>query len=132
MQLPREYLATHGAEAFDEKQERPHMAKTQKRHEGRPPPCLPHHPRREVLTPVPQSRRRITDELLTDNQKRCRALRRSGFEEDNGEDSDADLPPGICGCDLTECQRPHKNETQDRKDWKVFHLKYAKELEAGF
>ncbi|KAJ7168434.1 hypothetical protein C8R46DRAFT_1033681 [Mycena filopes] len=67
-------------------------------------------------------------EVLTQNQKRCRALRASGLEEDNGEDSDADIPPGMCGCDMSECQLPHKNETAKRKDWKIFHLKYAKEL----
>ncbi|KAJ7027248.1 hypothetical protein C8F04DRAFT_1189685 [Mycena alexandri] len=60
--------------------------------------------------------------VITPNQKRCRALRRSGLEDDNGEDSDADLPPGFCGCDSTFCQRLHKNESQNRKDWKRFHL----------
>ncbi|KAJ7834679.1 hypothetical protein B0H13DRAFT_2369766 [Mycena leptocephala] len=122
------YLTTHGAEAFDEKQNRPHMVKTQKRHEGgrrcvsfvkfRSTTRWPRLP--QTPTKPPRG--------LTPNQKRCRALRRSGFEEDNGEDSDADLPPGMCGCDLTECQRTHKNETKDRKDWKIFHLKYAHEL----
>ncbi|KAJ7613327.1 hypothetical protein DFH06DRAFT_1344797 [Mycena polygramma] len=67
--------------------------------------------------------------LPAGGSKRCRALRQCGFEEDNGEHSDADLPPGICGCYLTECQRSHKNETQDRRDWKTFHVRYAKELQ---
>jgi hypothetical protein len=113
------------------------MVKTQKRHEGRAPEGrLSPRPRlSRVLTTRPRKPRKPLinmDEILTENQKRCRALRRCGFEEDNGEDSDADLPPGVCGCELTECQRSHKNETKDRKDWKLFHLKYAKELEGGF
>ncbi|KAJ7022887.1 hypothetical protein C8F04DRAFT_1272080 [Mycena alexandri] len=64
------------------------------------------------------------NEVLSENQKRCRMLRRSGLEDDNGEDSDADLPPGTCGCDNTMCQRAHKNESAKRKDWKRFHLQY--------
>ncbi|KAJ7913297.1 hypothetical protein B0H13DRAFT_1873979 [Mycena leptocephala] len=120
------YISAHGAEAFDEKQDHPHLVKTQRRHEGRPPP------RRPGLSSLPRKPRFNPHEVLTENQKRCRALRWCGFEEDNGEDSDVDLPPGICGCEQTECQRMHKNETKDRKDWKTFHLKYAKEIEAGF
>jgi hypothetical protein len=122
----RLYISAHGAEAFDEKQDRPHLVKTQRRHEGRPPP------RRPGLSSLPRKPRFNPHEVLMENQKRCRALRRCGFEEDNREDSDADLAPGICGCEQTECQRMHKNETKDRKDWKAFHLKYAKEIEAGF
>ncbi|KAJ7679525.1 hypothetical protein DFH06DRAFT_1121208 [Mycena polygramma] len=116
------YLRAHGADALDERQDRRRLVRTHQRHRGRLPPPLPAHPPRQRNT-------RNAREVLTANQKRCRALRRSGFEEDNGEDSDTDLAPGICGCDLTECQRDHKNETQDRRDWKNFHLKYAKELE---
>ncbi|KAJ7155746.1 hypothetical protein C8R46DRAFT_1041102 [Mycena filopes] len=61
------------------------------------------------------------DEEVTENQRRCRALRGAGLEDYDG-DSDSDLPPGVCGCDNTMCQREHKNETQNRKDWKRFHL----------
>ncbi|KAJ7169175.1 hypothetical protein C8R43DRAFT_1121067 [Mycena crocata] len=35
------YIETQGIEAFDEKRQRPHMSKTQRRHEGRPPPPRP-------------------------------------------------------------------------------------------
>ncbi|KAJ7856282.1 hypothetical protein B0H13DRAFT_2357455 [Mycena leptocephala] len=104
-------IAKEGTEAFNEKVERPYMRKTQQRHEGRPPPRKPR------------------TENVTANQKRCRALRACGFEEDNGDDSDEDLAPGMCGCDLTECQKMHKNETDDRRAWKIFHVKYAKELD---
>ncbi|KAJ7601975.1 hypothetical protein DFH06DRAFT_1351785 [Mycena polygramma] len=114
------YLAAHGADVLDERQERRRSAKTQQRHQGRLPPAPP---------PLRRQRRSDAEEDLTANQKRCRALRQCGFEEDNREDSDADLPPGMCGCELTECQRSHKNETQDRRDWKIFHIKYAKELQ---
>ncbi|KAJ7836176.1 hypothetical protein B0H13DRAFT_2368970 [Mycena leptocephala] len=90
----KSYLTTHGAEAFDEKQNRPHMVKTQKRHEGRPPlRQLRKVSLDDTLATPPRRPRRNPHEDLTPNQKRCRALRRSGFEEDNGEDSDADLPP---------------------------------------
>ncbi|KAJ7834172.1 hypothetical protein B0H13DRAFT_2370001 [Mycena leptocephala] len=129
------YLVANGTEAFDEKIARPQMAKTQKRHEGRPPPQKPRVAQkygdapRAALGPCLLSRKRCATETpLTENQRRCRGLRASGFEDNNGEDSDADLPPGMCGCDLTECQRMHKNESAARKDWKIFHLKYAKEL----
>lgn len=63
-------------------------------------------------------------EVPTKNQRRTRELRGLRLEENNGEDSDTDLPPGMCGCARTECQREHKNETQNRRDWKVFHSKY--------
>ncbi|KAJ7024744.1 hypothetical protein C8F04DRAFT_1270014 [Mycena alexandri] len=56
--------------------------------------------------------------------KRCRMLRRCGLEDDNGEDSDADLPLGMCGCDNTMCFKIHKNESFKRLDWKRFHLEY--------
>ncbi|KAJ7724199.1 hypothetical protein B0H16DRAFT_1472470 [Mycena metata] len=56
--------------------------------------------------------------VVTANQKRCRALRRCGLEEDNGEDSDADLPPGMCGCENPTCRRLHKNESKKRREWK--------------
>ncbi|KAJ7119376.1 hypothetical protein C8R46DRAFT_1050804 [Mycena filopes] len=100
----RRYLKEHGAEALDEQIERPHMTRTQKHHEGRPPPPRPSPP--------------------TENQHRCRALCAMGLEEDNSEDSDEELPDGVCGCNLSECQRPHRNETARRKDWKRFHLMY--------
>ncbi|KAJ7807049.1 hypothetical protein B0H13DRAFT_1929236 [Mycena leptocephala] len=100
------YIKKNGSEAFDEKLQRPHMA--------------PH-----------AVRRFDPKEVLTDNQKRCRGLRADGFEEDNGDDSDEDLPPGMCGCDRTDCQLTHKNETENRKEWKRFHLKYGRELEGG-
>jgi hypothetical protein len=102
------------------------MVKTQKKHEGRPPPPRPRAP--HLVTGRPRQRF-DPHEVLTENQKRCRALRADGFEEDNGEDSDADVPPGMCGCDRTECQLIHKNETAKRKEWKIFHIKYAHELE---
>lgn len=51
-------------------------------------------------------------------------LRRCGLEDDNGEDSDADLPLGMCGCDNTMCFKIHKNESFKRLDWKRFHLEY--------
>ncbi|KAJ7024563.1 hypothetical protein C8F04DRAFT_1270102 [Mycena alexandri] len=57
--------------------------------------------------------------VVTANQKRCRALRRCGLEDDNGEDSDADLPPGMCGCDNPMCMRLHKNESKKRREWKA-------------
>lgn len=104
------------------------MAKTQKRYEGRPPPRRPVRPEEERRRAARQRDRR-REEDLTENQKRCHMLRSAGFEEDNGEDSDLDLPPGICGCVRTECQEPHKNETKKRKEWKVFHLQCVKELE---
>ncbi|KAJ7768833.1 hypothetical protein B0H16DRAFT_1452764 [Mycena metata] len=63
-------------------------------------------------------------EVPTKNQQRTRELWGLRLEENNGEDSDTDIPPGMCGCARTECQREHKNETQNRRDWKVFHLKY--------
>ncbi|KAJ6488278.1 hypothetical protein C8R47DRAFT_1216079 [Mycena vitilis] len=72
-------LVDEGVESLNEKLERPYMRRTQQRHEGRPPPRRP----------------RTRPDDLTENQKRCRALRACGFEEDNGEDSDEDLPPGI-------------------------------------
>ncbi|KAJ7829906.1 hypothetical protein B0H13DRAFT_1916196 [Mycena leptocephala] len=122
------YLTAHGSEAFDEKRDRPHMVQTQKRHEGRPPPRRPRARANGVETQPLRIPRRNPNEVVTENQKRCRALRKCGFEEDNGEDSDADLPPGICGCDLTECQRTHKNETQDRQDWKIFHVREGQQL----
>jgi hypothetical protein len=109
--LLRALIAKEGTEAFNEKVERPYMRKTQQRHEGRPPPRKPRM------------------ENVTANQKRCQALRACGFEEDNGDDSDEDLAPGMCGCNLTECQKMHKNETDDRRAWKIFHVKYAKELD---
>ncbi|KAJ7020765.1 hypothetical protein C8F04DRAFT_1274601 [Mycena alexandri] len=71
-----------------------------------------------------QQRRYDPNEVLTANQIRCRALRRDQLELDNGDDSDEDVPPGMCGCVRTQCQLLHKNETQSRKDWKIFHLKY--------
>ncbi|KAJ7143249.1 hypothetical protein C8R46DRAFT_1233025 [Mycena filopes] len=75
--------------------------------------------------PHPFLRRRYDPkEVLTANQKRCRALRASGLEDDNGDDSDEDIPPGMCGCNLSECQLLHKNESAKRKDWKIFHLKH--------
>ncbi|KAJ7887721.1 hypothetical protein B0H13DRAFT_2342316 [Mycena leptocephala] len=118
-------LPLHDIErAFDEKQQRSHMSKTQKKHGGRPPP-----PRPRAAHLVAPRRRFNPKEVLTENQKRCRALRADGFEEDNGDDSDEDVPPGMCGCDRTECQLMHKNETMNRKEWKLFHLKYANELE---
>ncbi|KAJ7889252.1 hypothetical protein B0H13DRAFT_1888087 [Mycena leptocephala] len=95
-------------EAFNEKEERPQFVKTQKRHEGRPPQrkahAVPNH-RPGVVSRKPRYNPR---EVLTENQKRCRTLRQCGFEEDNDDDSDADLPPGTCGCDKTECQRMHR------------------------
>ncbi|KAJ7618256.1 hypothetical protein DFH06DRAFT_1342526 [Mycena polygramma] len=117
------YIEDNGLEAYDEQQQRGHMAKTQKLHEGRPAPARPRAPLRNRFDPR---------EILTENQIRCRALRSCGFEEDNGDDSDEDLPRGMCGCDRTECQLTHKNETADRKEWKKFHVKYRQELEHGF
>ncbi|KAJ7673157.1 hypothetical protein DFH06DRAFT_1123888 [Mycena polygramma] len=111
------YIEAHGAEAFDEKQDRHYMKVTQKRHEGRVP--------ERARAPQRVNRK----EVLTDNQKRCRALRTMGFEEDNGQDLDEDLGEGMGGCERTKCQRAHKNETQDRRNWKAFHIKYANELE---
>ncbi|KAJ6449024.1 hypothetical protein C8R47DRAFT_1230812 [Mycena vitilis] len=133
----RSYIKEHGVEAFDEKRGRGYMTKTQKLHEGHSPAARVRPPLRKRLDDAPAMRppfRKRFDphEVLTENQKRCRALRACRFEEDNGDDSDEDLPPGTCGCDRTECQRLHKNETKDRHEWKIFHLKYAKELEAGF
>ncbi|KAJ7869813.1 hypothetical protein B0H13DRAFT_1896496 [Mycena leptocephala] len=84
-----------------------------------PPPPRPRAP--HLVTGRPRQRF-DPHEVLTENQKRCRALRADGFEEDNGEDSDADVPPGMCGCDRTECQLIHKNETAKRKEWKIFHI----------
>ncbi|KAJ7840361.1 hypothetical protein B0H13DRAFT_2366297 [Mycena leptocephala] len=120
------YLAANGTEALDKKVERPYMTKTQKRHEGRPPSVLLK--RKHLAACLLPRKPRVPETPPTENQRRCRALRASGFEDDNGDDSDADLAPGICGCDLTECQRMHKNESAGRKDWKIFHLKYAHEL----
>ncbi|KAJ7622790.1 hypothetical protein DFH06DRAFT_1340672 [Mycena polygramma] len=117
------YINDNSLEAFEEQQQRGHMAKTQKLHEGRPTPARPRPALRKRFDPA---------EILTDNQIRCRALRSCGLEEDNGDDSDEGLPRGICGCDRTECQLMHKNEMADRKDWKLFHLKYRQELENGF
>ncbi|KAJ7163045.1 hypothetical protein C8R46DRAFT_1221842 [Mycena filopes] len=62
--------------------------------------------------------------VVTANQRRCRMLRRCGLEGDNGEDSNDDLPAGMCGCDNTLCMRIHKNESQKRKDWKRFHIEH--------
>ncbi|KAJ7612811.1 hypothetical protein DFH06DRAFT_1344898 [Mycena polygramma] len=117
------YIEENSAEAYDEQQQRGHMAKTQKLHEGRPAPSRPRALLRKRFDP---------HEILTENQIRCRALRSCGLEEDNGEDSDEDLPRGVCGCDRTECQLTHKNETADRKEWKIFHVKYRQQLEHGF
>ncbi|KAJ7604347.1 hypothetical protein DFH06DRAFT_1349481 [Mycena polygramma] len=93
------YIAAHGSEAFNEKQERAYMKITQKRHEGRP--IL------ERARSTKHKHRHNPREVLTDNQKRCRALRAMGFEEDNGDNSDEELLEGVCGCDRTECQRAH-------------------------
>ncbi|KAJ7025310.1 hypothetical protein C8F04DRAFT_1269337 [Mycena alexandri] len=101
-------LNKDGAEALDEHIQRPYMAKTQKRHEGRPPP-------RKLKPP-------------TENQRRCRALRAMGLEEDNSDDSDEDVPEGMCGCDRTECQKTHRNETAKRRDWKDFELRYPADV----
>ncbi|KAJ7021077.1 hypothetical protein C8F04DRAFT_1274146 [Mycena alexandri] len=100
------YLEKNGAEALDERMQCPLTARTQKRHEGRPPRRIP----------------------PTKNQRRCRALRRIGFEEDNGEDSDDDIPEGMCGCDRHECQKSHRNETQKRRDCRIFELKYTADV----
>ncbi|KAJ7029956.1 hypothetical protein C8F04DRAFT_1187131 [Mycena alexandri] len=104
----RALLNKDGAEALDEHIQRPYMAKTQKRHEGRPPP-------RKLKPP-------------TENQRRCRALRAMGLEEDNSDDSDEDVPEGMCGCDRTECQKTHRNETAKRRDWKDFELRYPADV----
>ncbi|KAJ7695519.1 hypothetical protein B0H16DRAFT_1750695 [Mycena metata] len=61
------------------------------------------------------------DEVVTENQRRCRMLRRCRLEEDNGDDSDEELPPGMCGCNHPECQRMHKNKSRERKEWKCLH-----------
>ncbi|KAJ6504321.1 hypothetical protein C8R47DRAFT_1210388 [Mycena vitilis] len=119
----RRYIKTHGLEAFEEKEDRGHMSKTQKLHEGESVPARPRPPLRKRFDP---------SEILTENQRRCRALRSCGLEDDNGADSDEDLPRGMCGCDRTECQLLHKNESKDRKEWKLFHIKYRQELERGF
>ncbi|KAJ6518048.1 hypothetical protein C8R47DRAFT_1062602 [Mycena vitilis] len=119
----KSYIDTNGLEAFDEKEQRGQMSKTQKSNEGRPA---------YARQRVPPHKRFNPQEILTDNQIRCRALRSCGLEEDNGDDSDEDLPRGMCGCDRTECQLLHKNETADRKEWKLFHIKYRQELENGF
>ncbi|KAJ7732897.1 hypothetical protein B0H16DRAFT_1732628 [Mycena metata] len=116
-------LEEHGAEALDEHLQHAHLARTQKRHEGRPPTPRPTPPTRNWRA---LRRMRLEEESNppTENQRRCRALRRMGLEEDNSDDSDEDLPEGVCGCNLSECQRPHRNETVKRKEWKLFHLKY--------
>ncbi|KAJ7684867.1 hypothetical protein DFH06DRAFT_1313242 [Mycena polygramma] len=119
----KRYIESHGLEAFDEKEDRAHMSKTQKLHEGQSVPARPRPPLRKRFNPA---------EILTENQRRCRALRSCGLEDDNGADSDEDLPRGMCGCDKTECQLLHKNESADRKEWKLFHIKYRQELEHGF
>ncbi|KAJ7028791.1 hypothetical protein C8F04DRAFT_1265544 [Mycena alexandri] len=77
-----------------------------------------------IFTVWGQRVRRDPNEVVTSNQKRCRKLRREGLEDDNGEDSDADVPSGMCGCENTMCQKIHKNESAKRKDWKLFHLKF--------
>ncbi|KAJ7142164.1 hypothetical protein C8R46DRAFT_1233199 [Mycena filopes] len=104
-------LEKDGTEALDERIQRPHMARTQKLHEGRPPPRKP--------------RPSKWNQPMTENQRRCRTLRALGFEEDNGDDSDADIPAGMCGCDRTECQKMHPNETEKRRSWKSFELRYS-------
>ncbi|KAJ7154643.1 hypothetical protein C8R46DRAFT_1227475 [Mycena filopes] len=71
---------------------------------------------------------RADGEVLSKNQRRCRELRGCRLEEINSDDSDADVPPGMCGCARTECQRMHRNETQVRRDWKVFHLKHGNDI----
>ncbi|KAJ7711016.1 hypothetical protein B0H16DRAFT_1480647 [Mycena metata] len=78
------------------------------------------------LRSATKDRRALLESLEepTENQQWCRALRKMGLEEDNGDDSDEDLPEHVCGCDLSECQRPLRNETERRKSWKRFHLKY--------
>ncbi|KAJ7660347.1 hypothetical protein DFH06DRAFT_1326477 [Mycena polygramma] len=119
----KRYIDAHGLEAFDEKEDRAVMSKTQKLHEGQSVPARPRPPLRKRFNP---------SEILTENQRRCRALRSCGLEDDNSADSDEDLPRGMCGCDKTECQLLHKNESEDRKEWKKFHIKYRQELEHGF
>ncbi|KAJ7923743.1 hypothetical protein B0H13DRAFT_1864548 [Mycena leptocephala] len=114
----KSYITAHGAEAFDEKKE----VLTSLKHRNGTKDVRLRKPRpNQGSALVPHRPRYNPHEVLTENQKRCRALRQCGLEEDNGEDSDADLPPGICGCDRTECQRMHKNETKDHNDWKIFH-----------
>ncbi|KAJ7038826.1 hypothetical protein C8F04DRAFT_1179494 [Mycena alexandri] len=116
----RQYLEKHGTETLDEQMQRRHLTKTQKRHEGRPPTGRP----TSAALLCWRAHRAMELEETTPNQRRCRTLRAMHLEEDNGDDSDEDLAEGICGCDRSECQLLHRNETQKRRDWKAFHLKY--------
>ncbi|KAJ7707995.1 hypothetical protein B0H16DRAFT_1481456 [Mycena metata] len=131
VRLLRAYLKENGGEALDEKLQRSVMNKSQKRHEGHPPEPRPTAWIEQRRNPWLEQRHLHflnRHERLTDNQRRCRALRAMGFEEDNGDDSDTDIPEGMCGCDRTECQETHRNETAKRRERKSFEARYPTDV----